>query len=122
MTDDHLPDVQGSGGYAREAMPVMVAGAEYETVAASSTDQVLGDEGGEGDILATLIVTPASTSPGAVQVKDGDGSAITLFAGGDSSVTSLIPFVIYLGLRSLNGPWQITTGADVSVVATGEFS
>jgi hypothetical protein len=94
---------------------------DYETVAASQTDQALGPAGRAGDILEGLLIVPASTSPGAVSIKDGTGSPITVFAGGVSSVASLVPFFVPLGIRSTGGVWSVTTGADVSVVAAGRF-
>lgn len=96
--------------------------AEYETVAASQTAQALGAAGAAGDYLAGLLIVPATTSPGAVSVTDGGGSAITLFTGGASSVSNLVPFFVPLGVRSNGGAWQVTTGANVSVVAVGDFS
>lgn len=103
-------------------LPVEVIGREYETVAASQTDQALGATGAAGDDIDGLLIVPANTSPGAVSIKDGDGSAITVFAGGSSSVSNLVPFPVPLGLRSLDGAWKITTGADVSVIAVGNFT
>jgi hypothetical protein len=94
---------------------------DYETVAASQTNQVLGVTGKKGDFLARLIVTPATTTPGIVQIKDGADTAITVFVGGAASITQLTPFEIPLFLYSRTGAWQITTGANVSVVATGSF-
>lgn len=97
-------------------------GTEYETVAASQTDQVLGAAGAAGDVLTSLLIVPATTSPGAVSIKDGSGSAVTVFTGGAGSVTSLIPFTVYLGAVSTSGAWKVTTGANASVIATGSFS
>jgi hypothetical protein len=95
---------------------------DYETVAASQSDQVMGSGTGSADsVLEGLLVVPATTSPGAVSIKDGGGSAITVFAGGTGSVVSLVPFYIPLGIRSASGGWKVTTGADVSVVASGRF-
>lgn len=94
----------------------------YETVAASQTDQVLGTAGAAGDTLDGLLVVPATTSPGAVSIKDGAGSAITVFTGGASSVPSLIPFPVPVGARSTGGAWKVTTGANVSVIAVGRFA
>jgi hypothetical protein len=91
-------------------------------VAASQTDQVLGATGAIGDLLARLLIVPASTSPGAVSIKDGAGSAITVFTGGAASVTTLTPFSIPLNLYSLAGSWKVTTGAAVSVLASGNFT
>jgi hypothetical protein len=97
-------------------------GREYETVAASQSDQALGATGAAGDDLDGLLVVPATTSPGAVSIKDGGGSAITVFPGGATSVVDLKPFFIPLRLRSLAGAWKVTTGANVSVVAVGNFA
>jgi len=95
---------------------------EYETVAASQTDQALGATGGTGDYLAGVLIVPATTSPGAVSIKDGAGSAITIFTGGASSVSNLVPFMIPLGITSGAGAWQITTGANVSAIGIGNFT
>jgi hypothetical protein len=95
---------------------------DYETVAAGQTTQALGATGAVGDMLRQLIIVPATTSPGNVQIKDGAGTAITLFAGGATSVPNLLPIVVPIGARSINGAWQVTTGANVSVVALGNFT
>lgn len=97
------------------------AGGEYETVAASQTKQVLGATGGAGDVIASLIIVPATTSPGAVTLFDGAGTGIVLFAGGATSVPSLTPITVPLNLTSLDGAWSVSTGANVSVLATGNF-
>lgn len=95
---------------------------DYETIAASQTDQVLGAaNAGAGSELLGLLIVPATTSPGAVQIKDGSGDAITVFAGGASSVSNLVPFYVPLNIRSTGGAWKVTTGANVSVVAGGRF-
>lgn len=94
---------------------------EYEDVAASQTAQVIGtDLNAKGQHLSHLIVIPATTSPGNVILLD-DNSAMTIFAGGASSVSNLVPFTIFLGCDSQNGPWKITTGANVAVRAVGDF-
>jgi hypothetical protein len=95
---------------------------DYETVAASQTDQVLGGAGAAGDMLTSLLIVPATTSPGAVAIKDGAGSAITVFTGGAASVTNLVPFAVPLGIKSASGAWKVTTGASVSAIASGEFT
>lgn len=106
-------------------LPVTAGGFDYETVVASQTNQVLGVSGAQGDYLATLLIIPATTSPGAVSVKDGNGSSIVVFPGGASSVSNLIPFPVPWGAKSVNATtpgWKITTGADVNVVAFGDFT
>lgn len=83
----------------------------YETVAASQTGQVLGSAASDGrdqEFLARVIIIDNATS-------------ITLFAGGASSLTELKPIAIELGINSQGGPWKITTGASVAVIAVGRF-
>lgn len=94
----------------------------YETVAASQTDQALGATGASGDSLDGLLIVPATTSPGAVSIKDGSGSAITVFTGGTGAVSNLVPFLVPLGIKSTGGAWKVTTGANVSVIAAGRFT
>lgn len=103
----------------------------YNTVAASQTAKKLAGPaptgsqgtgtGAVGDILESLLIIPATTSPDAVAILDG-ATSINVFAGGASSVSDLKPFHVYVGARSLNGAWSITTGANVSVVANGRFT
>lgn len=103
----------------------MVTHTDYEAVAAGQTAQVLGPVGKAGDIIERLIVKPATESPGAVTIIDGTGgSAVStvVYTGGATSIDDLKPLVIELGIRSRVGAWQITTGADVSVLAIGRFT
>ena len=98
---------------------------DYEEVAASQTDQILGPAGKKDDVLIRLVIVPATTSPGNVLIQDGNGTEITVFTGGASSVADLTPIVIELGARCRNATtpgWKITTGANVSVLAVGSFS
>ena len=93
----------------------------YERVAASQTGQTLGASGAIGDYLDGILIIPATTGAGNVILLDGNTS-MTIFAGGETSVADLAPFYVPLGIRSISGAWSITTGADVSVIATGRFS
>lgn len=99
-----------------------VSAGKYETVAAGQSDQVLGATGGTGDYLAGLLIIPATTSPGAVSIKDGSGSAITVFTGGATSVVDLAPFFVPLGIYSTAGAWKVTTGSNVSAIGVGNFA
>lgn len=94
---------------------------EYETVAASQTAQVLGATGATGDVIDGILVIPATTSPGNVLLLDG-ATSITVFVGGATSVSNLVPFMIPLGLVSKNGAWKLTTGANVSCIGIGKFT
>lgn len=103
----------------------VTAGNNYVTVAASATTTALAVSlGRAGDWLSGLLVVPAATSTsGAVSIKDSTGgTAITLFAGGTTAITNLVPFFIPVGARSSSGGWFVTTGSSVSCVATGNFS
>lgn len=94
----------------------------YETVAASQAAQVMGGTGAVGDFLSSVLIVPATTSPGAVQITDGAGAAITIFAGGANSVSNLAPIFVGLGYTSTSGAWKITTGLNVSAIGGGKFT
>jgi hypothetical protein len=98
------------------------AAGEYETVAASQTDQVLGATGAAGDFLACVWIVPATLSPGNVLIQDGAGSDITIFTGGASSVSNLVAFPFAVNAYSVSGAWKVTTGANVSCFCTGNFT
>ena len=93
----------------------------YETVAASATAQVMGSTGATGDFFQGLLVIPATTSPGAVSILD-NATSITVFTGGATSVSNLVPFFIPLGMTSVSGAWKVTTGTNVSCIAVGKFT
>ncbi|KPL68047.1 hypothetical protein SZ64_07890 [Erythrobacter sp. SG61-1L] len=101
----------------------LLDGFDYVAVPANSAAMPLGAGGGaSGDTLSHLLITPLNTSPGPVSIKDGDGAAITVFAGGANSLGQLVPFPVSLGGKSASGPWKITTGANVQAVAFGRFA
>ena len=100
-------------------LPVTPVSGQYATVAASQTAQVLGAHGKTGDYLAGLLVTPATVGAGAVTVLDGSTS-IKVFASG--TLADLKTFYIPIGAISVNGPWKITTAANVSLIAFGNFT
>lgn len=92
---------------------------DYETVAASQSDQVLGATGGVGDFLHSLILVVATAATATVSIKDGTGSAISVFPAlpGGGVGTYRLEFNVV----STNGAWKITTGAGVSAIAIGRF-
>jgi hypothetical protein len=101
--------------------PTQLDGSEYETVAASQTAQTLGATGATGDFISKVIIIPATTSPGNVLLLD-NATSITIFTGGASSVSNLVPFTVDLGMISVSGAWKITTGANVSAIGVGNFT
>lgn len=103
-------------------LPVSVQGVagEYETVAASQTDQAMGATGAVGDYLdhCTLMVATAATA--ATVIEDGSSTAIFSFA--NSPGGGIGTYVINVRARSVTGAWTLTTGAGVSVVCVGDFT
>lgn len=103
----------------REALqPVNVGGKQYETVAASQTDQALGATGGAGDHLARVIVSVNTSATGTASIKDGSGSSIPLTAAN----TPIGVYVVELGIDSVSGAWSVTTGAGATALAIGNFT
>lgn len=103
---------------------VYVAGNDYELVAAGQTAQMLGATGAVGDLLSRLVIVPATTAPGVVQIKDGNATAVTVYTGGTVGA-DLTPILVELGVRAVvttTPGWQITTGNNVSVFAVGDFT
>ncbi len=91
---------------------------DYETVAASQSDQSLGPSGATGNILHRLVVTVATSATGTVSIKDGSGSAITITAAN----TPIGVYSVDIGARSTSGAWKVTTGAGATVLAVGAFT
>ncbi len=91
---------------------------KYKTVAASKTNEWLG--GAAGDRLDRVACVVATAATAAVSVKDGDGAAISLLP--NSPGGGVGTYNVEIGAHSKRGPWRITTGAGVSVVAVGEFT
>ena len=107
--------------YAGTAMMGLVNGQGYRMIAASSTATL----GATGDFLNFLLITPMTVNPGQVVVKDISGSvtsATTVFAGGASSVATLVPFSVPLMAQSVNAAWEVTTSTNVLVFAAGTFA
>lgn len=100
---------------------VIIGQAEYESFPASATTTI-GATGAVGDYLAGLHLVPSTVDAGAVQIKDGSGTAITVFAGGTGSLSNLVPFTISLGIKSKVGAWQVITNAGMTGLAIGEFT
>lgn len=102
------------------SIPVVHAGYEYELVAASASTQTLGATGAVGDFLAGVLIVPETTGAGTVAIKDGSNTAINIFVTG--TLSNLVPFMVPLGLTSVQGAWQVTTGANVHAIGIGDFT
>jgi hypothetical protein len=95
---------------------------EYETVAAGQTAQVLGGTGAAGDYLKGLIIVPAVVACGVVTILDNAISIPVFVGGGTTPLVDAKPFYVPIGLYSVSGAWKVTTGANVSVIAIGNFA
>lgn len=104
------------------AQPIELERLPYEKVAASQTAQVLGTNGAVGDYLSHLLIIPGVAACGSVAVLDGGTTIFTFDGGGTTALPTLAPIPVPVGARSAIGPWKITTGADVVVVAMGIFT
>lgn len=89
----------------------------YETVAASQTAQVLGGNGAKGDYLHKLIITVNTSATSTVTLLD-NATSIPIMAANAAIGT----YVIEIGAVSQSGAWKLTTGAGLTVIATGIFS
>jgi len=89
----------------------------YETVAASQTAQVLGGTGAAGDYLHRIVVNVATAATSTVSVIDGSTTVLAVPAN-----TPIGSYSLELNLAAATGPWKVTTGAGVTVLAVGLFS
>ena len=92
---------------------------QYEHVAVSQTAQVLGGTGATGDYIHRLCCTVSTAATGNVIIIDGAFSHTILPALPGGGIGQ---YNIELNAISRNGPWKITTGAGVEVLAIGIFS
>jgi hypothetical protein len=118
-----LHDAHGFVVDAEVGIAGFTTGKWQQIAAAVSTPAALvgAGAGAEGDTVVGLLVIPTTTSPGAVTLYD-DTHTVVVFAGGSNSLTCLVPFFIPLGLKSEGSGWYVSTGAGLSVVATGDFT
>lgn len=93
---------------------------EWETVAASQTDQALGSTGAAGDYLEKLIITVGTAATAAVSIKDGTGSSIPVLPNSPGGGIGV--YVVPLDMISLDAGWKVTTGAGSTVIAVGRFT
>jgi hypothetical protein len=100
-----------------------VGGTDYKPVAAGVTNSMLGTTGAVGDYLGGVLIIPGTTAAGFVSIKDGAIGAMTIFAGGGTTpLGALVPFFVPIGAKSTNAGWQVSTGANVTVIAVGDFT
>lgn len=93
---------------------------QYETVAAGQTDQVLGPTGGAGDWVEGLLCVVATAATSSVDLQDGSGTAINVLPANVGA--GIGSYYVPINACSVLGAWSVTTGAGVSVLATGRFA
>jgi hypothetical protein len=101
----------------------MVKATDYETVAASQTDQILGPVGRIGDELKRLIITVGTAATAAVSIKDGNGSSIPILPNSPGGGVGV--YVVEVGAicsAPTTPGWKVTTGAGSTVLAIGRFT
>lgn len=103
-------------GASEIAVATAPSGMPFSVVGSNATDQTLGT-GVPGEFISHLILQPISTSPGVAILNDG-GFDVFNFPGGASSILSLAPIIVPIGIVAVNG-WTITTGADMFVTVVG---
>lgn len=91
---------------------------DFETVAASQTDQVMGTTGAAGDNLHSVLCVFTGIPGAAVQIKDGTGAAINVIAITGGADTKQV----FFDAPSADGGWKITTGTNTTCFVTGRFS
>jgi len=92
---------------------------DYETVAGSATDQVLGGLGAAGDYLDSIVISVNTVATATVSLKDG-AAAIPILTGAATVVPGV--YTVKLGIGAVTGPWKVTTGAGATVLAIGLFT
>ncbi len=117
-TSSQLPASLGTKS-AAASLSITPAGLEYETVAASQTDQVLGATGAAGDYLSHIVIQPATTGAGTCTIKDGTTVIFTFTTG---TLPGLAPITVPFGIFSVNGAFKVTTGANVAIIGIGDFT
>lgn len=115
-----LPVIGKKATSASLASSAKSGGDEYEAVAVSQTNQTIGATGAVGDYLEGILVIVATAATAQVSIKDGSNTAIVVFP--NSPGAGVGSYYIPLGITSVQGAWQVTTGAGATVLAMGDFT
>lgn len=93
---------------------------DYQAVAASLTDEVLGTTGAIGDLLQRLVISVATAASATVSIQDGADTATLIMPNSPGGGVGV--YMIELGIASRSGAWSVTTGAGSTVLAIGLFT
>ena len=102
--------------------PVVLNSQTYKACPASATT-TMGATGATGDYLDGVLIVPGAAAAGIVQLQDGAGTAMTIFAGGGTvALPTLAPFYVPVGAVSAAGAWKVITNASVTAIGIGNFT
>ena len=104
---------------ASASLSVVPAGLEYETVAAGQTAQAMGATGATGDYLSHVVFQPVTTAAGTSTILD---NATVIYTFTTGTLADLRPIVVPINAFSVSGAWKITTGANITATAFGDFT
>lgn len=113
------PAAGGAGALSSTTARVIPAALGYALIEASASDAPLGATGAAGDYLSHLIIMPATTGAGTVTLKNNTTVIFTFTTG---TLADLRPIIVPINAVSTGGSWKVTTGANVSVLAFGNFT
>jgi hypothetical protein len=90
----------------------------YEDVAASQTDQVMGSTGAIGDMLHSIFCTFSADPSTGVSVEDATGTNFIVIndPGAAANLNTGA-----LDWRSAIGAWEVTTGTNTTCRVAGRF-
>ena len=96
---------------------------DYASFPASSAHALIGPSGHgyQGDVIGSIMVVPATTSAGSINIFDGSASTASMPIYTSGTLSDLKPFFIPINARSHVGGWYITTGASETVYVNGRF-
>lgn len=95
----------------------------YKAVAASQSTVPIATGASTGkalDYIDHIVIVPASTAAGAVTLFDGTTAALTMPAWQTGATAPVTSYSVPVRARA-QSRWNITTGANVSVLVVGSF-
>lgn len=103
---------------------VAAQGRQYQTVAANAAAVRLGLASAAGDTIDQLWLFPVTTTPGLVNLFDGN--VLLWSQAGGIVLANLAPIFVPLNLKAVTlgatQGWRLTLGANISALASGVFT
>jgi hypothetical protein len=117
--------ITGTAAVSAASLPLPTGAATETTLAALNTKVTAVNTGAVVLATGSAVVgkvgidqtTPKTTNKVFLQdMGEGDYEAVA------TSASNLVPFFVPLGIYSVAGAWQVTTGTNVSVIGVGNFA